>query len=241
MTHLRRYYERNLICPSLMRGNNKESTWVFKVGKVDVVGMTEVLERCIRLFALIARKNAKSLSNQEKTVRFIARIVSQSIKTAADRAVCQGSFKARQRIAGGFFYGRSKVNITYVFLITLLICSTPALAQDAPSANDTVQKMQHDLNLSGDQVAGITQVEERYAEAMSDLQKSIDDNTINPSVIDSQRKGIKAQEEQGIAQYLRSDQVYQWGLIQHSKEQYNGGREDNGQDDYSNLPSPKGQ
>src|SRR5579863_3493889 len=102
--------------------------------------------------------------------------------------------------------------------------------------------MQHDLNLSQDQVANITQIIERYVDASSDLQKSIDDGTINPSAIDSQKQQIKAVEEQGIAQYLRSDQLSEWNNIesQDQKGENTGGDEpgegDSGADEYSNLP-----
>jgi hypothetical protein len=39
--------------------------------------------KCTKRFALNARKNAKSLLNREKTVRSIARIVFQSVRTKA--------------------------------------------------------------------------------------------------------------------------------------------------------------
>ena len=54
-----------------------EATWLFKV-----VGTTEVRERCTRQFARIAKKSVKFLSSPEKTVRSIARNVSQSTRTA---------------------------------------------------------------------------------------------------------------------------------------------------------------
>ena len=60
----------------------KESTWVFKVDKGAEAGMTEDRGKCIRLFARIVKKSVKSRLNQEKIVRFIARTVFQSIKTA---------------------------------------------------------------------------------------------------------------------------------------------------------------
>lgn len=102
----------------------------------------------------------------------------------------------------------------HVPLMFLFITATPSFAQDQQSANDIVLKMQHDLNLSDDQVSNITQVVERYVMASQELQKSIDDGTINPSAIDSQKQQIKAAEYQGISQYLRSDQLYEWNNIQ---------------------------
>ncbi len=92
-------------------------------------------------------------------------------------------------------------------LLILLITTIPAFAQTPPSANDIVLKMQHDLNLSQDQVANITQVIQRYVDASNDLQKSIEDGTINQSAIDSQKQQLKAAEEQGLSQYLRSYQL----------------------------------
>jgi hypothetical protein len=62
----------------------RRCTWVFKMDKVVEVGMTEDRERCTKLFARIVKKNVKSHLSLEKTVRFIARTVLQSIKKAAD-------------------------------------------------------------------------------------------------------------------------------------------------------------
>ena len=109
------------------------------------------------------------------------------------------------------------------------------------------KNMQHDLNLSGDQVANITQVIDRYVDASNDLQKSIDDGTINPSSIESQKQQLKAAEEQGIAQYLRSDQLSQWNILesQGQKDRDTGqddmsgddrSEDDMHADEYSNLP-----
>jgi hypothetical protein len=131
----------------------------------------------------------------------------------------------------------------YVLLMIVFILTTPALAQEQQSANDIVLKMQHDLNLSEDQVANITQIIERYVAASNDLQKSIDDGTINPSSADSQKQQIKAAEEQGIAQYLRSDQLSEWGQIQDQMDQQKGQDSSDGgadADEYSNLPKSPG-
>lgn len=123
-------------------------------------------------------------------------------------------------------------------LMVLMITAAPVFAQEQQSTNDIVTKMQHDLNLSDDQVTNISQVVDRYVVASKDLQKSIDDGTINPSAIDSQKQQIKAVEEQGIAQYLRPDQLTQWNNIQGQMGQQKdeGGDSNAGADDYSNLP-----
>jgi len=124
------------------------------------------------------------------------------------------------------------------FFLILFLARTPGWAQDQPSANDIVLKMQHDLNLSSDQVANITQIIDRYAAASADLQKSIEDGTINQSAIDSQRQQIKAAEDQGIAQYLRSDQLSQWNNIENQgQKSSDAGQGDSDQDQYSNLPT----
>jgi hypothetical protein len=126
----------------------------------------------------------------------------------------------------------------YLLLLILFMATMPAFAQEEQSANDIITKMQHDLNLSEDQVANITQIIERYTMASNDLQKSIEDGTINQSTIDSQRQQIKAAEDQGIAQYLRSDQLSQWNNIQGQMEQQKDKDPGSnaGSDEYSNLP-----
>jgi len=197
--------------------------------------MTEAREKCTKLFARIVRKNVKFHSNQEKTVRSIARIVSQSTKMAAV------NFKT------AIAKGDTLKCPLFFFFIFLSISAFPVFAQSQQNANDIILKMQHDLNLSQDQVANITQIIERYVDASNDLQKSIDDGTMNPSAVDSQRQQIKAAEEQGIAQYLRSDQLTEWNQIQGQMDQ----QKDNGDSDanvdantdsdqYSNLPRPSG-
>lgn len=129
-------------------------------------------------------------------------------------------------------------------LTAFVIMTIPVSAQEGQSANDIVLKMQHDLNLSQDQVANITQIVQRYVDASNELQKSIDDGTISESAIDSQTQQIKAAEEQGIAQYLRSDQLNEWNQIQGQADQQD---DDQGNgtpapgvsesaDQYSNLP-----
>ena len=120
-------------------------------------------------------------------------------------------------------------------LLILLITTIPAFAQTPPSANDIVLKMQHDLNLSQDQVANITQVIQRYVDASNDLQKSIEDGTINQSAIDSQKQQLKAAEEQGLSQYLRSDQLYAWRQMKQQNKAADSGASEE-PDEYSNLP-----
>src|ERR1700690_1757588 len=95
----------------------------------------------------------------------------------------------------------------YGIWIALLLAAIPAFSQEHQSTNDIITKMKVDLNLSDDQVSNITQIIDRYTDASNDLQKSIEDGTINPSAIDSQKQQIKAAEDQGVAQYLRPDQL----------------------------------
>ena len=99
--------------------------------------------------------------------------------------------------------------------------------------------MKNVLNLSDDQVANITQVIDRYADASNELQKSIKDGTINQSAIDSQKQQLKAIEDQGIAQYLRSDQLSEWRNIQGQmgkQNDKNSSDSNEGADIYSNYP-----
>jgi len=57
----------------------KEAVWGIK----EAVDLVLVREKCIRQPAQIVRKNAKCLSSPEMSVRYIARIVSQSARIAA--------------------------------------------------------------------------------------------------------------------------------------------------------------
>ena len=60
---------------------------------------------------------------------------------------------------------------------------------------------------------------------------------MNPSAIDSQKQQIKAAEDQGISQYLSSDQLSQWNNIQGQMDQQQGKDDsDADTDKYSNLP-----
>ena len=64
---------------------NKELVWVIRVvvaadmAVVDTAGLV----KCTRRLARIAKRNAKCLLNPGKTVRYIARIVFQSVRTKA--------------------------------------------------------------------------------------------------------------------------------------------------------------
>ncbi len=133
-----------------------------------------------------------------------------------------------------------------LFFLLLCLCagaSSSALAQYLDKANAMALKMQHDLNLSDDQVSNIAQVLQRYFAASQDLQTSIDDGVMNPSAEDSQWQQIKAVKDQGIAQNLRPDQLNLWYQIQarEAGTKNAAGQEDGdvdmaGEDEYSNLP-----
>jgi hypothetical protein len=134
------------------------------------------------------------------------------------------------------------MNFFTVFLIVFLATTHPVHAQDASRANDSIAKMKVDLNLQDDQVYHITPIIEKYAIAFQDLQKSIDDGTINPSAIDSQTQQIKAAEAQELSQYLRPDQISQWSYMQgqtgQEKDKDSDVHEDT--DEYTNLPRQSG-
>lgn len=189
-----------------------------------VVVTIEDREKCTKLFAQTARKNAKSHLNPEKIVRSIARIVFQSIKMVdvnTKDASQEIKIPSSKQLAG--------------FLLALFMAAIPALAQDHPSSNDIVSKMKTDLDLQEDQVTNITPVIEKYTMAFEDLQKSIDDGTINPSAIDSQKQGIEAEETQELSQYLKPYQLSEWRDMQnHIYQQKDKGEADS--DTYSNLP-----
>jgi hypothetical protein len=85
-----------------LAGITRREIWVFKV---DKVGMTEDRGKCIRLFARIVKKSVKSRLSREKTGRFIARNVFQSIKIAAadPRSRLANNSKAPATNFGGGF------------------------------------------------------------------------------------------------------------------------------------------
>ena len=70
-----------------------EIVWLFKIEDT-----TEVRERCIRLFALIAKRSAKSPSNPEKIVRCIAGTVFPSTKIAVVRKRKRDSLPSRELV-----------------------------------------------------------------------------------------------------------------------------------------------
>ena len=120
------------------------------------------------------------------------------------------------------------------FLVIFLGFSV--FAQEDLSSNDIITKMKNDLNLQEDQVTNITPIIEKYTIAFTDLQKSIDDGTINPSVIDSQRQQLRAAEAQEISPYLTANQISQWNYIQGQMDQKNKSDGNLDDDQYSNLP-----
>ena len=124
------------------------------------------------------------------------------------------------------------------FVVLIFLFALPAaFAQEHQSTNELMSRMRTALNLSDDQVANITQIVDRYVDASKELEKSIDDGTINPSAVDSQKELLKAAEGQGIAQYLRPDQLSQWNIIQKQMDdQKEGNVASSDESLYSNLP-----
>ena len=130
----------------------------------------------------------------------------------------------------------------YILFIALLFSTIPTFAEDQPSSNDIMQKMQTTLDLQEDQITNITPIIEKYENTFHDFQKSVDDGTINPSAIDSQRQGIEDEETQDLSQYLKPNQITEWRQMQ--KEIYEKGNQDSGEgsadaDGTSNLPNYK--
>lgn len=64
----------------LARAEIKGVVWDFRMAEA---GSAEGRERCIKRFARNAKRNAKFLSSRAQIVRYIAKNVSQSVKTAA--------------------------------------------------------------------------------------------------------------------------------------------------------------
>ncbi|MBF0571076.1 MAG: hypothetical protein HQL12_04325 [Candidatus Omnitrophica bacterium] len=125
----------------------------------------------------------------------------------------------------------------YGFLIVLTIAATPVFAQAQLSSNDIIVKMKTDLDLQDDQVTNITPIIEKYTVAFYDLQKSIEDGSINQSSIDSQRQGLQAAETQELSQYLKPDQLSLWRGMQNQMDKQKDKDNGNGDlDQYSNLP-----
>ena len=127
--------------------------------------------------------------------------------------------------------------------IVLFFAAMSGFAQAQQSAEDIINKMKTDLDLREDQVAKITPIIEKYSMAFHDLQKSIDDGTINPSAIDSQRAQLKSAESQELSPYLKPYQISQWNSIQGQMEQMKDKDSNEGNaeaDQYSNLPRSSG-
>ena len=131
----------------------------------------------------------------------------------------------------------------YGALMILALTAMPAFSQVSPSSNEIIGKMKAQLDLQYDQVTNITPIIEKYSIAYQDLQKSIDDGTINPSAIDSQRQAIEAQETQEISAYLKPNQLSEWRDMQaqmdRPKDKENSNDDPNADaeaDRYTNLP-----
>jgi len=128
----------------------------------------------------------------------------------------------------------------YGILIASFFIATSSWSQDQMSSNDIITKMKNTLDLQEDQVHNITPIIDKYTTAMNDLQKSINDGTINSSAVDSQKQGIEAAETQEISSYLKPYQLSEWGQLQAQiYQQHNDGNSDAdaGGDQYSNLPN----
>jgi len=129
------------------------------------------------------------------------------------------------------------------FLLVFFIPMMLAFAQESPSADEIIGKMKAQLDLQDDQVTNITPVIEKYAIAFQDLQKSINDSTINESAINSQWQGIEAQETQEISAYLKPNQITEWRDLQGQIYQLKDGQNRDGDpnadadaDRYTNMP-----
>ena len=124
------------------------------------------------------------------------------------------------------------------FLILLVMMASPSWSQEDQSSNDIIVQMTTDLNLQNDQVTNITPIIQKYTIAFADLKKSIQDGTINPSAIDSQRQQLKAAEAQELSQYLTANQINQWSYIQNQQQEKDNGESDDkpDPDQYSNMP-----
>lgn len=129
--------------------------------------------------------------------------------------------------------------ICATMVLTLLIGVFPAFAQDTDQVNDIIAKMQTKLDLQPDQIYHVTPVIERYTAALNDLQKTIEDGTINPSAVDSQRRHFLDAETQEISPYLKAYQLSEWRPLQAEiyQQKFEAGDDANGDDSqYPNLP-----
>jgi hypothetical protein len=133
----------------------------------------------------------------------------------------------------------------HIFLITIFVAALTGLALAQPDPSTIISKMKTEMDLQDDQITNVTPVIEKYTAAYYELQKSIDDGTINPSAIDSQKKGIEDSETQDLSQYLKPDQLSKWRDMQDQlyQQQINEDDDANAEmdsDTYSNLPKTPG-
>jgi len=122
---------------------------------------------------------------------------------------------------------------TMIILTALMMSIVPAFADDSSNVADTVASLQRQLDLQQDQVSNVTAVIEQYDQQFQTLQKSVDDGSMNPSAIQTQRQGIEEAETQALSQYLKPYQLSEWRSLQASTEPSGG----NNADEYSNLPN----
>lgn len=132
-----------------------------------------------------------------------------------------------------------KMKFMHGILAGLLWVSVPVFAQEKTSPSDIIVKMQANLNLTQEQVYNITPIIQRYALAFDDLQKSVEDGTINPSAVDSQKQELQAEEDQDLSVYLTANEISQWHYIRNQAYQQTTKDSDDSNADsdvYSNLP-----
>lgn len=134
------------------------------------------------------------------------------------------------------------------FLALVLLAAGPVWAQEGQNTVEIVARMQANLDLSPEQVADITPVIDKYALQFKALEQSIDDGTINPSAIESQRRGIEDSETQDLSQYLKPFQLARWRQMQAemseaqnvdidlADDQDGSGQSNTEDDTYTNLP-----
>ncbi len=103
-----------------------------------------------------------------------------------------------------------KIKMMMVLMVALMGLS-PAFAQES---YEVIAQMKTQLDLQDDQVYNITPIIEKYTLAFRDLEKSIADNTINPSAIESQRQSLEEAETQELSAYLKPDQLSRWRALQ---------------------------
>jgi hypothetical protein len=125
--------------------------------------------------------------------------------------------------------------------IVCFFTATTALAYEQQDVNGVVNQMASYLNLSPHQVYQITPVIQKYSLEFQSLQQSIDDGTINQSVVDEQRQGIEAEETQDLSQYLLPYQLSEWRSLQKKLSRQSVGGNDSGEgqsdaNEYSNYP-----